>query len=48
MKEEKRGWWVELGIYPGILLGFRTYDQGSYMIHVLYFPFLELSLSINK
>jgi len=48
MKGEKKLWWVELGIYPGILFGFRSYDQDSYVIHVLYFPFLELSLSINK
>ena len=50
MKEDENesAWFLELGLYPGILLGFRTYDQGEYNTHVLYFPFIELALSIYK
>jgi hypothetical protein len=39
---------LEIGLYPGILLGFRTYDQVDHNMHVLYFPFVELGLSIYK
>jgi len=50
MKEDENesAWFLELGLYPGILLGFRTYDQGEYNTHVLYFPFFEIALSIYK
>ncbi len=50
MKEDENesAWFLELGLYPGILLGFRTYDQGDINTHVLYFPFIELALSIYK
>ena len=47
MKEEKI-WSLGIGLYPGILFGFRTYDQGEYNMHVLYFPFVEFELSIYK
>jgi len=48
MKKEKRAWSLGIGLYPGILLGFRTYDQGDYNMHVLYFPFVEFELTIYK
>jgi len=47
MKEEKI-WSLEIGLYPGMLLGFRTYEQGDHNMHVLYFPFVEIGLSIYK
>jgi len=46
MKKNKKTWTLELGLYPGILVGFRTYDQGSHLMHVLYVPFVELAISI--
>ena len=46
--EEKTVWSLEIGLYPGILLGFRTYEQGDHSMHVLYFPFVEIGLSIYK
>ena len=48
MKEERKVWSLEMGLYPGILLGFRTYEQGDHNMHVLYFPFVEIGLSIYK
>jgi len=47
MKEEKI-WSLGIGLYPGILLGFRTYEQEDHNIHVLYFPFVEFELKIYK
>ena len=46
--EEEKIWSLGIGFYPGILLGFRTYEQGDYDMHVLYFPFVEFELSIYK
>ena len=46
--EEKTVWSLEIGLYPGMLLGFRTYEQGDHHMHVLYFPFVEIGLSIYK
>ena len=45
-EEEEATWTLEIGLYPGILLGFRTYEQGDHIMHVLYFPFVEFGLSI--
>lgn len=41
-------WQLELGLYPGILLGLRTYQNNDTTEHVLYFPFIELILTIFK
>lgn len=46
--EERTTWSLEVGLYPGILLGFRTYDQGDHNMHVLYLPFVEFGLTIYK
>lgn len=41
-----KNWQLEIGIYPGVLLGIRTYDQNNYKEHVLYIPFIELILTV--
>lgn len=48
MSKERTVWSLGVGTYPGILLGLRTYDQGHYNSHVLYFPFIEFELIIYK
>jgi len=42
-EENKRGWSIELGFYPGILLGVRSYDMEYQKIHVLYIPFVDIA-----
>ena len=37
---------LELGFYPGICVGVRTYPEKNYSQHVLYLPFVELCLTI--
>jgi hypothetical protein len=44
----KRNWEISLGFYPGILLGFRSYDMGDVMTHVLYMPFVDICLTLEK
>jgi hypothetical protein len=47
--ENKTEWEVSLGLYPGILLGFRSYKEDDKITHVLYIPFIDVSLTIfNK
>jgi hypothetical protein len=48
MKQEGKVWSLGIVLYPGILLGFRTYEQRDYDMHVLYFPFVEFELKIYK
>jgi len=40
-------WSIELGLYPGILLGVRTYKEEEYSIHVLYLPFIDIAFTIE-
>ena len=44
----KTSWRIELGLYPGVLLGLRTYPEEGYAIHVLYLPFVDIALTIYK
>lgn len=36
---------LEIGIYPGILIGARTYEYEETTLHVFYIPFIELILT---
>lgn len=47
MKEQK-GWELTIGIYPGILLGARTYKYEYSTLHVIYLPFIDIALEIDK
>ena len=46
--EKKLAWVIELGLYPGILFGFRTYPEEDFVTHVLYLPFIDLALIIER
>ena len=55
--QDKTDWEVSVGLYPGILLGFRSYklegsdDDGGEFIqttHVVYIPFIDISLTIYR
>ena len=46
--EEKRLWSIEIGLYPGVLIGARTYPEPDQITHVLYLPFVDLALTIFK
>jgi len=48
-EEKKDSYWaIELGLYPGILFGFRTYPSATEDIHVLYIPFVDIALIKSK
>ena len=43
-----RKWELSFGFYPGILIGFRTYEQNDRNNHVLYLPFMDMCLTVLK
>ena len=47
-KKEKRNWSLSVGMYPGVLLGARTYDEEEQVTHVLYLPFVDVALEIYR
>jgi|TARA_B100001939_G_scaffold193220_1_gene166108 hypothetical protein len=39
-------WSLSVGLYPGLLLGFRTYEETDKTTYVLYLPFVDIALEI--
>ena len=48
MDGESKGWSLQLGLYPGILLGFRSYKDEEKSIHVAYIPFIDIAFYVYK
>ena len=47
-KDKKIAWSIEVGFYPGMLIGIRTYPEPDQTTHVLYLPFVDLALTVFK
>ena len=41
-------WNLSIGLYPGIVIGIRSYPEKDYVQHVLYLPFVDLCLEIDR
>ena len=41
------GWELSAGLYPGVLIGVRSYPVVIFTEHVFYLPFVELCLTIH-
>ena len=41
-----KDWELSFGFYPGLLIGFRTYNEEDRNNHVLYMPFVDVCLTI--
>ena len=41
-------WEITIGFYPGILVGFRSYENNDRNNYVLYIPFVDICLTIMK
>ena len=37
---------ISIGLYPGILFGFRSYNEQEYSTHVFYLPFIDVAFTI--
>jgi len=46
--ENETAWVIELGFYPGVLLGFRSYIEEDLAIRFVYIPFFDISLKVFK
>ena len=48
MGKQYTGWEMSTGIFPGILFGIRTYEDGRIINvdHVLYLGFIDICLSL--
>ena len=45
-KKIKDNWSLGVGLYPGILFGIRTYEEGDAIVYVLYMPLVDIALKI--
>ena len=41
-------WTLEIGFYPGLLFGYRVYEYEYSLLHVLYIPFIDISIEVFK
>jgi hypothetical protein len=41
-------WNLSIGLYPGIVIGIRSYPEKDYVQHVLYLPFIDICLEIDR
>ena len=48
MKKNKSNWELSFGFYPGLMVGFRSYQEKKKTNHVLYLPFMDACLTLNK
>jgi hypothetical protein len=48
LDNNEKGWELAVGLYPGVLFGIRTYEEPTYNTHVLYLPFINVILTIDK
>ena len=45
-KKIKDNWSLSIGLYPGILLGMRTYEEPKQAVYVIYMPIIDIALTI--
>jgi uncharacterized membrane protein len=43
-----KNWELSIGLYPGILIGARSYVEQDYIQHVVYLPFIDFCLEIER
>lgn len=41
-------WELSIGLYPGVLIGIRSYVEENFTEHVLYLPFVDICLTTFK
>jgi hypothetical protein len=48
MSNTPKYWSLSIGLYPGLLLGFRTYEEEDFNTYVVYFPFVDIALVVDN
>jgi hypothetical protein len=46
--KEDKYWCLEVGLYPGILLGSRAYKEEDFTTYVIYLPFVDIAFTIEN
>jgi hypothetical protein len=44
----ERSWELSISLYPGILFGFRTYEELTFNTYALYLPFISIILEVDN
>jgi hypothetical protein len=44
---EEKGWSITIGFYPGILFGYRAYEEADFTTYVIYLPFIDIAFEIE-
>lgn len=47
MNKQERTWTISIGLYPGILLGYRAYQEPDFTTYVIYLPFVDFAIEIE-
>lgn len=47
MNKQERYWTITIGLYPGILFGYRAYQEKDFTTYVIYLPFVDFALEIE-
>ena len=47
-EQNEKYWSISVGFYPGILFGFRTYEEPTFVTHVMYLPFVDFAIEIDR
>jgi hypothetical protein len=47
MSKQERYWTITIGLYPGILFGYRAYQEEGFTTYVIYLPFVDFALEIE-
>ncbi len=43
-----KDWSVSLGMYPGLVIGMRTYRGDTHTQHVIYLPLIDIAIEIEN
>mgnify|MGYP001291592267 FL=1 len=43
-----KSWSLTIGLYPGVLIGIRSYQEQNFTEHVLYLPFIDICLTVYE
>ena len=46
-EQQGRYWTITVGLYPGILFGYRAYQEQDFTTYVIYLPFVDFALEIE-
>jgi hypothetical protein len=44
----ERGYTISVGLYPGLLFGFRAYEEEDFTTWVIYLPFVDIAIEIDN